>query len=325
VHDVIKVSALTITASLLAACSGGASGVNGTLPNTGSPSATGQDRLRMTSIFTAVGENGATIHVFPTREVVSRYRALQRAIPFGKPTHGSANLTYRGGPVETAPKIYVVFWGSAWTGSGDPDGVATILKNWYSTMGGSKWLNSTTQYTQSNGAHVGNPTGQFAGSYVDGSSSPPSSPTQTALAAEAATAAAHFGVSGPNASIVVALPTGISPSGFKTQYCAYHSTTSGNGGTISWTNLPYLPDAGTSCGAGSVNSPGTTDGVTIVSGHEQGETATDPQPNTGWLDGSGQENGDKCAWTNLLNNPAAGGYPTQPLWSNATSSCVQSY
>ena len=277
----------------------------------------------MTSAFTAIGDGGSTIHVFPTREFLGAYSALHGVEPAR--TGRTSNLTYHNGPVETAPKIYVVFWGSAWNGSGDPHGVANLLKSWYGTMGGTRWLNSTTQYTQSGGAHVGNPSGQFAGSYVDTTSSPPSAPSQSQLAAEAAKAAAHYGVSGPNASIVVALPTGIVPAGFKTQYCAYHSTTSGTGGTISWTNLPYLPDAGASCGAGSVNSPGTDDGVTIVSGHEQGETATDPQPNSGWLDRSGAENGDKCAWTNLINNPNAGGYPTQPLWSNATSSCVQSY
>jgi hypothetical protein len=121
------------------------------------------------------------------------------------------------------------------------------------------------------------------------------------------------------------MPTGIKPSGFGTQYCAYHSSTSAGGSTIAWTNLPYMPDAGSSCGAGSVNSPGTLDGVTIVGGHEEGETETDPQPNSGWLDSSGAENGDKCAWVSLMNNPNAGGYPTQPLWSNSNNACVQSY
>lgn len=320
-HRAIKFASVATVASFLAACGGGGTGSQSALP-AGSAPTTQSSGLRMTSAFTAIGDAGSTIRVFPTREFLGAYAALHGVEPMRR---GSSNLTYHNGPVETAPKIYVVFWGSAWSGSGDPDGVANLLKTWYGTMGGSKWLNSTTQYTQSGGAHVGNPSGQFGGSYVDTTSSPPSSPSQSQLAAEAAKAAAHYGVSGPNASIVVALPSGISPSGFKTQYCAYHSTTSGTGGTISWTNLPYLPDAGASCGAGSVNSPGTDDGVTIVSGHEQGETATDPQPNTGWLDGSGAENGDKCAWTNLINNPNAGGYPTQPLWSNATSSCVQSY
>ncbi|HEY4439584.1 MAG TPA: hypothetical protein VGN14_03970, partial [Candidatus Elarobacter sp.] len=125
---------------------------------------------------------------------------------------------------------------------------------------------------------------------------------------------------------VVVTPHNVTTPGFMVQFCAYHSTTAAaNGATIAWTALPYMPDAGTSCGQGSVNTPGTLDGVTIVAGHEQGETETDPQPSTGWVDASGSENGDKCAWTGLANNANAGGYPTQPLWSNATASCVQSY
>jgi len=85
-----------------------------------------------------------------------------------------------------------------------------------------------------------------------------------------------------------------------------------------------MPDAGAGCGQGSVNYPGTLDGVTIVGGHEQAETETDPFPNSGWIDANGAENGDKCAWIQLENNPFAGGFPTQPLWSNSGSHCVQS-
>ncbi|GAC1411267.1 MAG: hypothetical protein NVSMB64_20950 [Candidatus Velthaea sp.] len=165
----------------------------------------------------------------------------------------------------------------------------------------------------------------MSGSYVDTANTPPAKPSQSQLTAEAVAAAAHCGDYSSNAAYVVASPSGIVPSGFKTQYCAYHSSTSAPGGTIAWTNLPYVPDAGTSCAANSVNPNGATDGVTIVAGHEQGETETDPFPSSGWLDSTGAENGDKCAYQNLINNPAAGGYPTQPLWSNATSSCVQSY
>jgi hypothetical protein len=212
--------------------------------------------------------------------------------------------------------------------SGDPHGVANQLKAFYGVIGHSGWLNSVSQYYQNGGAHVGNAGNIFLGSYVDTSSQPPSRPRQSQLAAEAARAAAHFGDYSASASYVVALPHGIRPSGFATQWCAYHSTTNANRSTIAWTNLPYMPDAGYSCGAYSVNSGanGILDGVTIVGGHEQGETETDPQLNA-WFDYYGNENGDKCAWSNLENNPNAGGYPTQPLWSNATNggSCAQSY
>ena len=206
--------------------------------------------------------------------------------------------------------MYVVFWGSSWNSStGDPQGVQSRMLAFLGIIGGSGWLNSVTQYTQSGGAHVGNAAGSFVGSYVDTTSSPPSRPTQSQMAAEAAKAAANYGDYSSNAAYIVALPHGIKPSGFGTQYCAYHSSTTAAGHTIAWTNDPYLPDVGSSCGAGSVNSPGTLDGVSIVFGHEQGETETDPFPNSGWLDSSNAENGDKCAWTNLDQQPRRGRLP----------------
>ena len=222
--------------------------------------------------------------------------------------------------------MYVVFWGSSWnTTAGDPDGEAAYLKGFLRIIGGSGWLNTVTQYTDGNGNHVGNQSGSLAGTYVDTSSSPPSRPTQAQLAAEAARAAAHFGNYTSNADYIVALPHGIVPSGFGTQYCAYHSSTTTAGHTIAWTNDPYFPDVGAACGAGSVNNPGTLDGVSIIAGSEQAEVETDPFSGSGWLDSSGAEISDKCSWSMLENNPYAGGYPTQPLWSNATNGCVQHY
>ena len=312
-----RLFALAAMTALLAACGGG--GGTGTVLPSGDNNMQGasadRSALTMTGTFTAIGDAGGTVRIYPTVDVMAGVRHTLATSP----------LLYHGGPVQTAPKLYLVQWGSAWNGSGDPDGVASRLKSFYGVIGGSKWLNSVTQYTQSGGAHVGNAGNIFAGSYVDTSTSVPSRPSQSQLAAEATRAAAHFGDYSASASYVIALPHGVKPSGFGTQYCAWHSSTSTSKGTIAYTNLPYMPDAGASCGAGSVNSGGTLDGVTIVSGHEQGETETDPQPNTGWLDSSGAENGDKCAWTGLENNPYAGGYPTQPLWSNANNGCVQSY
>lgn len=239
----------------------------------------------------------------------------------------STNLTLHGGPVSTTPTVYLVLYGSAWGGSsgggsGDPHAAATYLQSFYSHMGGTSWHNTDTQYYGANGVHIPNTT-TLAGTIYD-STNPPSSPTQSQLAAEATKIAGQTGKYGPNYSYVIALPSGISPSGFKTQYCAWHSSTSASGGVISYTNLPYQSDAGTSCGQGSVTSPGYDDGFSIVGGHEQVETETDPQPNTGWLDSGGAENGDKCAWTNLQNTNLNGvNFPTQPIWDNAISGCSQ--
>jgi hypothetical protein len=233
-----------------------------------------------------------------------------------------------------------VYWGSSWnTATGDPRGSRTYLNNFLGGVGGSQWLSSVTQYTQTGGAAVGNAAGSYSAatqSWNDTSTIPnlnSSSTYQSYLAAEARKAAAHFGDTSVNASYVIALPHGVRVYQFAGScgwiclfigaYCAWHSTTSVNGATIAYTNLPYQPDAGSSCGQGSVNSPGYNDGVSIVEGHEQAETETDPHLNA-WYDSSGAENGDKCAWTNLANQSfSTGTFPTQPLWSNAVSGCVQ--
>jgi len=122
-----------------------------------------------------------------------------------------------------APKVYVVFWGSTWGGSGDPSGVANRLLTFLGVAGGSGWLYTVTQYAESSGAAVGNSGTIFGGSYVDAGSSPPSRPSTMQIANEAARAAAHIDDTSGNANYIVALPHGIRPSGFGTQWCAWHA------------------------------------------------------------------------------------------------------
>jgi serine protease len=278
----------------------------------------------------AVGADGNVISYFYNKQI--ELGGLVENTPnvgAGRTTQSiiTGAMTSHGGPIQTAPKIYVVTWGN-WTGSADPDGVATYYTNFIKGVGGSHWLSSVTQYTQPNGQTVGNAAGSFAGSWNDTTNKVPNltSPFnyQSNIAAEAKRAAAHFGDYSVNASYVIMIPHGHSVYGFGTSYCAWHSSVAATGGTIAYTNLPYIPDVGATCGVGSVNSPGTNDGVSIVGGHEQAETETDPQPNTGWLDSGNNENGDKCAWVMLQNDSfTTGSFPTQPLWSNAANGCVR--
>ncbi len=251
-------------------------------------------------------------HVMLTRPGAERLR----------PNRRTNNLNYYGGPVQTTPSIYVVFWGF----TSDPSGEATRVVNFLNAVGASQWLNTVTQYYQSGPVHISNPAGQLKGSWYD-NSSVPAHPTDSQVAAESVKLAQHFGVYSENVSYVVATPTGHSTSGFGTQWCAYHSVTSSNGATIPYTNFPYMTDAGASCGKNSVNGgpAGLLDGVTIVGGHELAETQTDPGAGNGWLDSHGSEIGDKCAWTNLQNTSFGqyGSFPTQPLWSNSAGGCVQ--
>jgi serine protease len=296
----------------LAACSGGGS----TAPATTAPTADAGDLTPLSTFSAQDPASGTIVHVYPTRDRLD-LPGVRDALRLA-----SADMSYHRGIVQTNPKVYVVFWGSSWqTSSGDPNGVANRLLTFLGAIGGGGWLNTAAQYTQLGGAAVGNAGSIFGGSYVDTGSAPPSRPTTMQVANEAARAAAHFGDNSGSANYLVALPHGIRPSGFGTQWCAWHSAYTSGNSTVAFTNLPYIPDAGAGCGANSVS--GVLDGVTIVGGHEQAEVETDPQLNA-WYDGSGNEIGDKCAWLNLELNPAAGGFPTQPLWSNAITGCAQS-
>lgn len=268
-----------------------------------------------------------------------------------KPSRGS-NLFYHGGSIESAAKVYIVWWGPQWSGSGFSTGgyssgqAQTYVSNFFAGVGGSGWANSTTQYCQgvasgttqcgSAGVHPTNPAGELGGTWND-TSAVPTSPTQSQIAAEASALANHFGGVNTTANYMVFTPTGHSESGFGTQWCAYHSSS----GSLSYSYMPYQPDAGASCGMNFVNPSNNTfgngffDGFSIVGGHEYAETVTDPYPNSGWLDGRGAENGDKCAWISsgqgAASNIGLGGnsYAVQSLWSNAfnggAGGCVLSY
>ena len=276
-----------------------------------------------------------------------------RPAPAGhsRPTKNK-NLSYHGGiggvGVETgADKVYLVFWGSQWTGN-DPSGEAAIQQAFFNGVGGSGWNNSVTQYCEGvasgtvfckgAGTAATNPTGVLGGVWYDSGSAAPKQPSQSQLAAEAVRAASHFGrttaLANTTAQYVISTAHGNNASGFGTQYCAWHSSTSSSYGNIAYTNMPYITDAGASCGA-NFNGLGPNAGITIVGGHEFAETETDIFPNGGWLDGSGAENGDKCAWISSGQGASAnitlstGTFAVQSLWSNAFDSgsggCVLSY
>jgi hypothetical protein len=233
-------------------------------------------------------------------------------------------------------KVYLVFYGSQWgtqgtdsngnvTLSGDPNGEAPYAQQLMKGLGTSNelWSGVMTQYCDgvavgaqscpaSNTQHVAYPTGgTLAGVWADESAPSPGTATGHQLGVEAVNAAAHFGnttaASNRDAQYIILSPTGTNPDNWLTNgFCAWHdyngdSTLSGGAvsspyGDIAFTNLPYITDAGTSCGQDFVNPNGTLDGVSIVEGHEYAETLTDQNPPGGWTDSSGAETGDKCAW-----------------------------
>jgi serine protease len=309
--------------------------------------------LAVASVSGAAAESASTHGAKPEQaDRPSIFMPLRGEAKSARPTRSKA-LAYQGGiggiGVETAPKVYLILWGSQWNGN-DPSGESAILQNFFQGALGSSWLGSVSQYCQNvpkgttncagvSGAVFASNSGSFAGVWADNAAAAPHQPTQSQLAAEAVNAASHFGntTAESNASVqyVIATSPGNSSSGFGTQYCAYHSSAAlPSGGYLSYTNLPYITDAGASCGA-NFNGLGPKAGITIVGGHEMAETVTDQFPNGGWLDGSGAENADKCAWIGSGQGASAtvtlstGAFPVQSLWSNAFNSgaggCVLAY
>ena len=287
--------------------------------------------------------------------------------PVGPPLAGQpapVNMAYFGGHVQVTPKIYLIFWGWGQPGAfdhttpgfpaNDPDGAAARMTGFVKALGGTAWTGSQTQYYELvNGqeVHIQNPTDQFGGVWYDDTNPIHNDVTGLELAQEAQRAVAHFGVTDlKNSQFVIAQPQKYNEAGFNSGagYCAWHDYTQpqyypGVQPGISFTNMPYVLNQGSSCGQNSVNTgyyAGKLDGFTIVVGHEIEETITDPgaedvingQNLGGWYDYAAYENCDKCAWVGYnfgLTSPSTvpGGlnnitgndgkaYPVQSLWSN---------
>jgi serine protease len=287
--------------------------------------------------------------------------------PAGQPS--PVNMAYFGGHVQVQPKIYLVLWGwhapnafrDAPTGNNpsyDPDGAAARMIAFLSGLGGSKWAGVQTQYyetdAQGKQINIQNPTNQLAGVWWDDSNPIHDNLDVIDLATEAQRAMGHFGVTDLlDSNFVIAQPQDYNDGGFSggAGYCAFHDYTEpfpypyvGITPGISYTNMPYIINQGSSCGANAVNSgaAGQVDGESIVLGHEAEETVTDPgaedtvggQHIGGWYDYSMYENGDKCAWVGevpgvaTLPIPGSVGtmtghdgktYPVQSLWSNQSA------
>jgi len=261
-------------------------------------------------------------------------------------------------------KVYLVFYGSQWgtqstnasgdvTLSGDPAGEAPYLQELFKGLGtnGELWSGVMTQYCDgvavgaqscptSNTQHVAYPSGGvLAGVWVDESAASPAQATPAQLGTEAVSAAAHFGnttaAANRDAQYDIISPTGTHPDGFNTPggaFCAWHDwngdpfvAVSSPNGDIAFTNMPYVTDAGASCGENFVNagSAGLQDGISIVNGHEYAETITDQNPAGGWTDATGAENADKCAWITPGTSGgsfdltlATGTFAMQTTWAN---------
>ncbi len=283
--------------------------------------------------------NKHAVVLFPTKSEWARLKRTHKPVgkfPAIQAVQGSGNLAYGGGPVQHNPVSYVIFWGSSWTGS--DSGTASIIQSWFNDYGGTSFENILTQYYDNSG-HI-NDTHTLGGVYFD-TSTPPTDSTCTAnstvedssLQSEVSSAISAKGwpTDGSNAVYYVYLPNGDSlndpGNGCSAAggggYCAYHNWT----GSVEYGAMPY-PVSGCQVST-SPNGNVNGDSEVNLTSHEQAESITDPYPpGNGWIDSSGYEIGDKCAWdfsAGLTHMNNGGTFEVQTEYSNATSSCVNTY
>ena len=257
---------------------------------------------------------------------------------FWKPGHrpttklaaaAAGNLNYGGGSVMVGTtNAYAIFW--------EPNGQVSanyhsLIERYFNDVGASSLYQNNNQYTQSDGGFSYG--SHLAATWVDNGGYPNSPLLDADIQNEVSHA---MSVNGWNSSIdnvfFVFTQSGADlcfdsshSSCASNAFCAYHSAF-GNG--VIYAAMPYA--ASFHCNPGG-NLPNNDDAdLTInVTSHEQMEAATDPYPNSGWVDSNGQEIGDKCAWNFASRNGDGSnvnwnGHPylVQQEWDNGISGCT---
>ena len=256
-------------------------------------------------------------HKFPARGT-----KLNGKIVSGKDApQGTGDLVYYGGPVLHDPKIYVIFWGSAWNSGSDVTAKQTIL-NFFQDVGNTRYNNLLTQYFDTS-ANINNDislqastvdttfasTNTYCGGTTVYDHADQGDPTNIDVVDEVYNVATAHGwpLDSANGLYFVYLPsgtylndgspsipdaTGCADTNYNGQgYCAYHSAL-GAGPYYAYAAMPY-PLWTQGCGTlpAYPNGSGNVGDVEVnVSSHEMSEAITDPLPAgpgnslTGWTD-----------------------------------------
>jgi hypothetical protein len=237
------------------------------------------------------------------RVVPLHHPQFQRAI--------TANLTYRGGALIEAAKVFTIFWGQSWENNADSAALAAAMNNFFSDILVSALIDQLSEYNVS-GQTIGH--GSFIGSTVVTADAPTRSITDSVIQ----TALKNWissGTAPPNdidtIYFVFLEPAIVSVMGGSRScqsYCGYHN----NVNNIYYAVMPYP-----GC-SGCLGGLAVLDALTATSSHELCEAITDPVPGTGWYDDVQGEIGDICAWQ----FKQVDSYTVQLEWSNMQNKCV---
>ena len=208
----------------------------------------------------------------------------ERAVAEPPAASSNPDMSYHGGPVLPGVTIKAIFWGSGWSSPGDK---ISGLDKWYQNVGGTRYEATVDEYNDRSGHNVTTAT-TYQGHVVD-TGALPGNLSPSAVLGEVCR------VAKPVANGYY--PVYVSRFRGGARFCAYHSWGSCGRTPVEF-GFFFLLDGDPGCDPGSSVS-GQSQGLKAlanVTGHELSETRSDPNGNA-WFDSSGNENGDKCAWT----------------------------
>ena len=226
-------------------------------------------------------------------------------------------MTYHGGGIMPTAHISAIFWGPSWTNSTFVGDKILGLDSFYTGFTRSNYSATSDEYSGSNGP-VGATT-DYIGSLMDTSPASGGSSTSAILNEVAKEVAAGKITPNADGNSYIAVYTDL-PRG-NAGYCAWHSSGTVNGQRVEFAFFWKL-DGDSGCDPNDTTT-GHSEGLAAlanVSAHELSEARTDPASPGAWYDGSGQENGDKCAWTfdaPSVTFPDGLKWKLQGEWSNA--------
>jgi hypothetical protein len=230
-------------------------------------------------------------------------------------------MTYHGGKIMTTAVTDAIYWGPSWSNSTFVGDKITGLDSWYIGFSSSNYAKTSDEYTGTNGT-VG-PVTTHLGHFIDLSTAGNGNSTSAILAEVCKE------IVSPDSSGNGYYPVYVDKKRGNNGYCAYHSVGTCHGVTVQFAFFFDL-DGDPGCDPGDTTT-GHSQGLAAlanVSGHELSEARSDPANPGAWYDSSGEENGDKCAWTfNVPSVTFSNGthWKIQGEWSNAAYTAGTGY
>jgi hypothetical protein len=267
-----------------------------------------------------LGDAAMERHYLMARDAGPEFGAFGQAAKPGHHPPPSPNMTYHGGVIMTSATVTPIFWGPSWANyTGDK---ITGITSFYAGYGGSNYAKASSEYTGSNG-QVGTAVNP-AGSTITDSTAASGGNSTSAILAEVCR---QIPSPDPNGNGYYPVYTDIPRGG--NGYCAYHSVGTCGNVRVQFAFFWKL-DGDAGCDPQDVSGKHSQGHAALanVSGHELSEAFTDPSNPGAWYDSSGQENGDKCAWTfgaPLVTFPNGTQWKIQGEWSNAAYNAGTGY